>query len=257
MCALCKLQLKQFHEFYQKVKTNLLRLEFIVVKEDVNLQIPEEPEKNESSDLMMSLIEIPQDCVQSIDLVKEEREEVYEYEEDWLRISQEPREPGEISPKFIKSMGVIPTLPEAQECNYCLKTFANKQNLKTHINEAHRSLRFECDLCKADFAKKYRLIEHMELRHSADVIKTSVACSICHKVFKTERYLNVHTTQIHGATRTPIKCQYCSQEFTFRCNLKRHIGRIHFKLRFECNFCKYASASRTQLLEHIQAHHMQ
>lgn len=46
-------------------------------------------------------------------------------------------------------------------CPQCLKSFANRQNLKRHLNTVHVATLFTCDVCKMQFKKKNQLSTHM------------------------------------------------------------------------------------------------
>lgn len=45
-------------------------------------------------------------------------------------------------------------------CPRCLKTFANRQNLKRHLNTVHK-MEFSCEICDMQFKKKNQLSTHM------------------------------------------------------------------------------------------------
>ena len=52
-------------------------------------------------------------------------------------------------------------------------------------------------------------------------------CENCGKVFKSNKELKRHISEIHADTVTIHKCEFCERPFTKRCNLKRHLKTVH------------------------------
>ena len=91
------------------------------------------------------------------------------------------------------------TEPEELKCNFCLKSFSNKGNLKRHKEKIH------------------------EVEKETDTSK-KVTCHICQNKFTQVYNMNQHIKKVHGIQ---FSCKKCSADFLTDVNLNKHILRVH------------------------------
>lgn len=106
------------------------------------------------------------------------------------------------------------------KCEICGKNIESILKLKKHIGTHSKTKRFQCDICKSNFTENFNLRKHM-LIHS----EKQFACDTCGKKFSSKYYLKAHEA-IHG-NRTLFSCSICSKSYATRCNLNRHVRKMH------------------------------
>ena len=150
------------------------------------------------------------------------------------------------------------------KCQYCLKTFANKRNLKDHINVLHSNEvdsdssrhNFECQYCGKKFYKKFNLTSHL-LRHSDS---TPFTCNFpqCGKGFKREKTLLKHIQVIHEGIKEKYLCGQCGQQFSSQSGFKTHValhaGIDYVKRNTKCNVCDKMFRCQSDLKTHLVVH---
>ena len=86
-----------------------------------------------------------------------------------------------------------------------------------------------CGLCLPH--GQYR--NHMKTAHHDIVEEFPYVCSVCNKGFYSQIGLTYHSEK-HSANK--FECKFCSKQFSYSRNLKRHLEVFH--LLKECRFCK-------------------
>lgn len=82
----------------------------------------------------------------------------------------------------------------SHRCPLCSKTYAQKGNLKTHVNAVHKNIRYECSVCCKKFATKHYLNKHENI-HTR---KRLYQCYLCSKNFTALSNLSAHISALHG-----------------------------------------------------------
>ena len=83
------------------------------------------------------------------------------------------------------------------KCNFCMKYFARKRNLKRHINEVHDKI-FSCQFPQCIFrsSKKEDISAHTDSKHAGE--EPPNQCHLCNRTFSQKLTLKRHTRNVHG-----------------------------------------------------------
>ncbi|XP_065224303.1 zinc finger protein 808-like [Planococcus citri] len=176
------------------------------------------------------------------------------------------------------------------ECADCGKSFARKENIKTHILSKHmpyQSRPYRCDTCSKFFSTRSHLNNHRwssklschstskssrfstpngtkkeKKKSTVSTIqkkvpdrRQSAVCDICNKNFSCQRDLKRHMS-IHEDSSNLFVCNICDQNFSRRDHLKRHIMVLHECLRpFKCPRCDKAFGRKDYVKQHMLLMH--
>ena len=88
--------------------------------------------------------------------------------------------------------------------------FANKQNLKKHIETVHEGIKpFKCSICDVKFANNYNpQIQESQIK------------------FANKQNLKKHIETVHEGIK-PFKCSICDVEFANKQNLKKLLSFMY------------------------------
>ena len=78
-------------------------------------------------------------------------------------------------------------------------------------------------------------------------------CSICAKVFTTQRSMQRHHKVVHELVQ--VECKDCGKRYGSRDHLNVHVKRDHLKIRFPCDLCDKKCNDKTTLNHHKKRHH--
>ena len=113
----------------------------------------------------------------------------------------------------------------AYKCAACRKTFNSKAGLQKHIFLAHKKgavKAYQCDKCNKSYTAPCNLRRHQKEDHLG-IYKH--VCVICKKGFTNLAEYKGHIVK-HGATQE-FKCSTCAKSFSFKRQLKIHLGKVH------------------------------
>ena len=96
-------------------------------------------------------------------------------------------------------------------------------NLKIHIQSIHEKKRHQCEFCEKSYLNKNNLDEHIKSVHYGHMYD----CEFCDNTYKTKRSLANHIKTLHEGQRQ--KCIFCGTSYDKITDLQRHINDIHFK----------------------------
>ncbi|XP_042878604.1 zinc finger protein 236-like [Penaeus japonicus] len=135
-------------------------------------------------------------------------------------------------------------------CSVCGAALATKHSLNTHLRTAHggsAAKSLSCEVCGKQFLRKDLLREHQSVH-----APPSFPCPTCKKLFKTRKYLEVHSLLHQGIKR--FSCKYCNKKFHQKVNLSRH-ERSHMpRGAVKCQYCGAHCLSTSDLKEHLLSH---
>jgi len=83
------------------------------------------------------------------------------------------------------------------ECENCSKTFTELRSLKEHKVIHDPSQRFICQYCQKSFAQRNHLRYHLASKHGVCDGETSHDCNVCKKKFAFSFQLKKHKIQVH------------------------------------------------------------
>ena len=144
-----------------------------------------------------------------------------------------------------------PALPH--ECSFCLKTFGNSNQLKSHKHTVHRNGPLyqgplpppQCDLCSQTFTTRKRLNYHKSTAH-----KEKIPCEDCGKLYPAA-YIKGHMKQAHTEKAT---CPICGKQVRA---LKDHMASVHTsdsEKQFHCEHCGKGFGNQRSLNDHMNIH---
>lgn len=159
-------------------------------------------------------------------------------------------------------------------CDYDGKIYYNRQDMHRHI-KLHYS-KVKCEICNKEMAA-ITLSSHMRFLHPTN---PNIACKICSRMFKSEKYLKNHlkshdkqhecdicqkkfgtnfVLKKHKETHTNTRkfvCKVCHKGFKYEPTLRNHM-KLHLKNRpkpFKCPKCEYSTDEKGNLVRHIKTH---
>jgi len=109
-------------------------------------------------------------------------------------------------------------------CQFCKKSFDNKETLDAHFNSAGVDKPFQCPHCCKSFLHKGNLNAHLRT-HTGE---KPFQCVICSRRFSRKVNLDRHHRTHTG--EKPFACVFCPKAFSQKVNLDRHIARHTDKL---------------------------
>ena len=135
-------------------------------------------------------------------------------------------------------------------CDLCLKEFSSQKHLTKHIRNHSRLGFIPCKVCSKKFRDTTSLKIHMKVHLSSD--QSKLFCFQCLRQFDTMSDFKLHMLQ-HKGSHT---CGICSQVFSFKSNLTRHVRQYHFKLGIlYCQICGKEAWNKSDLTRHMKAKH--
>lgn len=174
-------------------------------------------------------------------------------------------------------------LETSHKCNICLKSFAQFDCLKQHMDEAHSAveehetsfpnLNKQCKSSTSDLNKHVALYEKIQnicphcdkvfkapkrykrhlLTHADNTLtQGNYPCLKCDKVCATARTLQTHQVTCHE--KNVYTCKTCDKSFTSRLSFKSHIMLHNGSEQFFCDTCKKSFPTKKLLEKHEDEH---
>ena len=150
--------------------------------------------------------------------------------------------------------GQIPSI-----CNFCLKSFALKENLAGHKcqrmpSEADlarlKSQLRRCEKCDkvASSCVKHECSGQIAGLNTANIFN----CKVCHKSYTVEKHLKMHMRSHSGLK--PFSCQFCNKSFAYQHVLKLHQVQHYSSRVYQCTLCQTTFPSKKDMETHIMTH---
>lgn len=132
------------------------------------------------------------------------------------------------------------------QCNVCLKTFANPNNLKRHMM-IHSGVReFECDVCFKRFHQKITMQTH-RLTHV-----NPFACNQCDQTFESKTDLTEHKESDECTKSKFIRVKEELMK-TVKQEITTNMGKL---LGYACSLCKKMFSVESALEQHVESTHI-
>ena len=161
--------------------------------------------------------------------------------------------------KVVKKKSPITILQAAHieenthQCEYCPRSFRQKEHLHHHIENVHKT--HQCEFCAKKFSRREPLCQHLKVAHDGG-IPPPFRCELCSVTFGKkkvyERHIQIfHPTKLH-------ECKDCQKRFKEKGHLAQHIKAAHPKeKKHVCDRCVIAFFSRSALKAHTEIKHAQ
>ncbi|XP_077288287.1 uncharacterized protein LOC143912785 [Arctopsyche grandis] len=108
-------------------------------------------------------------------------------------------------------------------CDICQRFFLTSGNLNAHLRTVHSQKRpYTCSACPRSFTTSDHLKKHVT---SAHMCRRDFVCRVCDRGFTQSSHLTQHMWMHTGVK--PHKCPHCSNNYTAKCSLNKHLRRNH------------------------------
>lgn len=124
------------------------------------------------------------------------------------------------------------------KCLMCPREFFFQRDLNFHNQKSHNSSeKFLCEFCNHEYSSKSALTKHLLIHEDIRQFE----CKECGKKFRTKFTLNNH--ELTHTQIKPFECKVdgCSQKFTQKNILIRHMSSSHKMNFYNCEYCKNES----------------
>ncbi|XP_075237803.1 uncharacterized protein LOC142334020 [Lycorma delicatula] len=132
-------------------------------------------------------------------------------------------------------------------CNVCQKSFNHKPDLKRHINSHTNEKNYVCNFCQKSFHRKHDLYRHI----NSHTKEKNYICNFCSKSFNESSELHLHFN-IHMEEGYICKC--CQKSFKNKNNIKARLNTHTNEKNYVCNFCQTSFHRKYDLIRHIKSH---
>ena len=140
-------------------------------------------------------------------------------------------------------------------CTSCNKSFSLSTSLRKHVKAIHEKLKqYKCKYCDKLYGYSTHLSVHIKTHEDGKIKRYS--CHICLKTFGTNQAMNLHIRYIHENMKDH-KCNICNGSFHKECDLKKHMGTVHGKIKlvYGCSECNQMFGQKQSLRMHIENFH--
>jgi len=136
------------------------------------------------------------------------------------------------------------------DCKLCKKLFSSDEEKGEHV--CLEPERYKCDECEKSYKAKGELRNHVLVVHEG----LRHPCNFCEDVLSSVQALKRHEKSFHQNNPRDNVCEVCSQAFTHKDTLKKHILTHDKVLRSDpCPYCGKVLRNRNVLRQHIKTLH--
>ncbi|XP_059047561.1 zinc finger protein 595-like [Achroia grisella] len=143
-------------------------------------------------------------------------------------------------------------------CAPCNRTFSSIATYKQHMTISKKHItedefKYMCSDCGQKFANKTQLRDHINWEHLKNYVHK---CPLCQKVFKTHTSLYCHNQVVHQKGQAELLCDHCGKHFTNNAKLRTHITAIHsHQSPYRCGTCSARFKWHSCLSRHVKRIH--
>ncbi|XP_052748250.1 zinc finger protein 431-like isoform X2 [Galleria mellonella] len=143
-------------------------------------------------------------------------------------------------------------------CAPCNRTFSSIATYKQHMTISKKHItedefKYMCSDCGQKFANKTQLRDHINWEHLKNYVHK---CPLCQKVFKTHTSLYCHNQVVHQKGHAELLCDHCGKHFANNAKLRTHITAIHSQQSpYRCGSCSARFKWHSCLSRHLKRIH--
>ena len=133
-------------------------------------------------------------------------------------------------------------------------------NFSTHLESSTIKDLF-CEQCKLQFDKKIVYDIHLKIVHKKDTIVPietrckPFKCDICEYRCSKKCNMKRHVARVHQGKK-PFKCNICDYSISQRSDMNRHVESVHeVKKTIKCDICDYSFSCKSDLIRHVASVH--
>ncbi|KAG7171885.1 zinc finger protein 668-like [Homarus americanus] len=138
-------------------------------------------------------------------------------------------------------------------CDQCTDIrYREKAKLTQHLRRIHKVSVHQCQACDHEASSQRSLDQHIISNHPDSRF---FECHICHKAFRTHRYLHfAHIKRCHFGLPVKYTCEKCKKGFVDKSSFENH-KVIHSKAKnYTCEFCGAMFYTSYTLKTHVNTH---
>ncbi|CAH4036330.1 unnamed protein product [Pieris brassicae] len=114
-------------------------------------------------------------------------------------------------------------------CTYCGKGYYESFSLAAHERTHRNEKPFTCDICNSSFGTNSSLKRHLKVSHNTT---KPYECRTCHRCFMQESIRDRHEVRLHSNPEDfKYPCKLCSSKFIEMKDLKKHLYKVHPKVK--------------------------
>ncbi|XP_058460581.1 zinc finger protein 37-like [Malaya genurostris] len=137
------------------------------------------------------------------------------------------------------------------KCPHCDRRYSNKRAIDTHVQTFHLGdnapCPSPCDQCGKVCSSNASLKQHQKLHTSGST------CEICGKIFIGKHKLRRHIERIHEKIKK-FECYLCQKKLSSLTALQVHIKTMHSTKEVKCVYCDKSYPSELSLRYHLKKH---
>jgi KRAB domain-containing zinc finger protein len=199
--------------------------------------------------------------INTADLYKNELDDIYTDQPEYLQILAEDKLPDGIITDRIKLL-FEPTTWQSYSwsCDYCTEptAFTDIMQLNDHLHKAHKTkYKRRCSECQRTTHHFAAYINHIIENHSSH---NKFCCILCQQVQIrwSLKDLFIHYQSEHAEQKI-FFCLYCGLHFIGGAKLKEHLINKHKRSteedgKFECDICGWSTDMRHKMKQHMIKH---
>ena len=105
-------------------------------------------------------------------------------------------------------------------CEFCVRTYSRKDNLRRHIRTQHENGRKPCNACGHLCRDEVELKNNIMSRYLEEGFK----CAECSKCYRTKAGLVNHVSESHSHNSKYL-CSTCGQTFVYKSDYETHVAK--------------------------------
>jgi KRAB domain-containing zinc finger protein len=140
--------------------------------------------------------------------------------------------------------------PNILKCELCIDILQTPEDLILHLEKHSKVKKHFCPICGKDFKNRGCMTEHIYLHSNERKYK----CEQCIRSYRSRTSLSIHKRRDHGEGTEMFTCEICSNKYTSKAQLKRHILAHNGIFPFTCSTCGKGFDCKFRLVSHEYTH---